>query len=193
MKRILIVTFCLALFVFLVLPATSLQAAEGKVLYNRFNIHAQADRDGLLKASYANYTDPGDGHVIIPPNTKLIIKPWKRFFKDYGFKFELPDGRKGVFEVHVKRLGMSTADYLKLIMSDKPVSLKELTSLDRKGVKQGKALVGMTKKGVMTALGYPSPHATPSLKDNTWKYWRNRFRTMDVEFNGKGRVSRIQY
>jgi len=88
---------------------------------------------------------------------------------------------------------MSTADYLKLIMSDKPVSLKGLTALDKKGVKQGKALVGMTKKGVMTALGYPSPHATPSIDDNIWKYWRNRFRTMDVEFNDKGRVSHIQY
>lgn len=192
MKRFMFLTITLSLFLLCAVSVSPLQAADS-IMYNRFNIHTQADRRGVLKASYANYTDPGADHVVIPPNTKLIVTPWKRFFKDYGFKFELPDGRKGLFEVHVKRLGMSTNEYLKLIMSDKPVSLKGLTALDRKGVKQGKALVGMTKKGVMTALGYPSPHATTSPEENVWKYWRNRFRTIDVEFNSKGRVSHIQY
>ncbi len=70
--------------------------AESKVMYNKYNIHAQADKKGLLKSSYANYTDPGAGHVIVPPNTKLKITPWKRFFKNYGFYYELPDGRRGV-------------------------------------------------------------------------------------------------
>ena len=167
--------------------------AESKIMYNKYNIHAQADKKGLLKSSYANYTDPGAGHVIIPPNTKLKISTWKRFFKDYGFHYELPDGRRGVFEVHEKRLGISVADYEKLILSPEPVSLKGFSAIDLKGIKNGKAYKGMTKKGVMTALGYPASHETPSLEDNQWKYWRNRFRTVVVEFNSKGKVVNVRY
>ncbi len=167
--------------------------ADSKIMYNKYNIHAQADKKGLLKSSYANYTDPGDGHVIVPPNTKLTIKPWKRFFKNYGFYYELPDGRRGVFEVHEKRLGISVDDYEELIMSPKPVSLKGFSAIDLKGIKKGKAYKGMTKKGVMTALGYPASHETPSLEDNQWKFWRNRFRTVVVEFNSKGKVVNVRY
>jgi len=167
--------------------------AAGATMYNKYNIHAQADKKGLLKSSYANYTDPGAGHVIVPPNTKLIIKPWKRFFKNYGFYYELPDGRRGAFEVHEKRLGMSVDDYEELIMSSKPVSMKGFSAIDRKGIKKGRAYKGMTKKGVMTALGYPASHETPSLEDNQWKYWRNRFRTLLVEFNSKDKVVNIRY
>ncbi|MCK5540829.1 MAG: hypothetical protein KAI69_07845, partial [Deltaproteobacteria bacterium] len=158
-----------------------------------YNIHAQADKKGLLKSSYANYTDPGEGHVIIPPNTKLTVRPWKRFMKTYGFHYDLQDGQHGVFEVHEKRMQMSIDDYEELILSSKPVSLKGFSAVDLKGIKKGKAYKGMTRKGVLTALGYPAAHETPSLDDNQWKYWRNRFRTVVVEFNSKGRVVNVRY
>ncbi|HDS15958.1 MAG TPA: outer membrane protein assembly factor BamE [Proteobacteria bacterium] len=82
---------------------------------------------------------------------------------------------------------------MELILSAKPVSLKGLSEVDLKGVKAGKAYNGMTKKGVMAALGYPAAHETPSLDDNQWKYWRNRFRTVVVEFNTNGIVSNVRY
>ncbi|HIE06990.1 MAG TPA: hypothetical protein EYP64_02980 [Desulfarculaceae bacterium] len=167
--------------------------AESKVMYNKYNIHAQADKKGLLKSSYANYTDPGAGHVIVPPNTKLTIKLWRRFMTRVGFYYELPNGRRGAFEVQEKRVGMSLDDYEELILSPQPVSLKGFSAIDLKGIKKGKAYKGMTKKGVMTALGYPAAHETPSLDDNQWKYWRNRFRTVVVEFNSKGKVVNVRY
>ena len=167
--------------------------AAGETMYNKYNIHAQADRKGLLKSSYANYTDPGTGHVIVPANTKLTVRPWKRFMKNYGFYYDLPDGRHGVFEVHERRLGISVDEYMEQILSPKPVSLKGFSAVDLKGIKKGKAYKGMTKKGVMTALGYPAAHETPSLDNNQWKYWRNRFRTLVVEFNNKGRVVNVRY
>lgn len=55
----------------------------------------------------------------------------------------------------------------------------------------GKALEGMTKQGVVYALGIPPRHVTPSLDADTWKYWTNRYGTFNVEFNEKGIVSRI--
>jgi hypothetical protein len=32
------------------------------------------------------------------------------------------------------------------------------------------------------ALGYQASHRIPSLENNTWVYWRNRWNTRVVEF-----------
>ncbi len=192
-KRVIRIVTLLLVATFLVGGFLSNVYAASETVYNKYNIHAQADKKGLLKSSYANYTDPGNGHVIIPPNTKLTIRPWKRFMKNYGFYYDLADGRHGVFEVHEKRLGISVDEYVEQICSEKPVSLKGFSKIDLKGIKKGKAYKGMTKKGVMTALGYPATHETPSLDDNQWKYWRNRFRTVVVEFNSAGVVVNVRY
>lgn len=192
-KRVIKIVTLLLMTTFLIGGFMSNVYAAGETMYNKYNIHAQADKKGLLKSSYANYTDPGGGHVIVPANTKLTVRPWKRFMKNYGFYYDLPDGRHGVFEVHERRLGISVDEYMEQILSPKPVSLKGFSATDLKGIKKGKAYKGMTKKGVMTALGYPAAHETPSLEDNQWKYWRNRFRTLVVEFNSKGTVVNVRY
>lgn len=66
-----------------------------------------------------------------------------------------------------------------------------LGKIDRQGIKEGRVIPGMTKAGVILAVGYPPEHATPELKLNVWKYWRNRFATRQVYFEG-GKVSRIE-
>jgi len=65
-----------------------------------------------------------------------------------------------------------------------------LGSVDRRGIKEGRALPGMTRAGVILAIGYPPEHATPSLDSSVWKYWRNRFGTRLIHFEG-GKVARI--
>lgn len=67
-----------------------------------------------------------------------------------------------------------------------------LSSLDKKGIEQGKALIGMTKEGVTLAIGYPPEHKTPSLDSNQWMYWSNRWNKFIVIFNDKGLVEQIQ-
>lgn len=66
-----------------------------------------------------------------------------------------------------------------------------LGSVDRQGIKEGRALPGMTRAGVILAIGYPPEHATPSLDSSVWKYWRNRFATTLIHFEG-GKVARVQ-
>ena len=66
-----------------------------------------------------------------------------------------------------------------------------LGSVDRQGIKEGRALSGMTRAGVIFAIGYPPEHATPSLDPSVWKYWRNRFGTRLIHFEG-GKVARIE-
>jgi hypothetical protein len=166
---------------------TAQGASSDSTKYLKFNIHA-FDNGRDIKASYANWTNPGNGHLLIPVNTPIETGRWRR-----GFYFVTKDtGKKVLFEFHKKRMGMSVQDYIGLITSPEPVALSSFSEADLEGISEGKARVGMTKTGVMTALGYPAAHKTPSLVANTWIYWRNRFKTMAVEFDESGIVKEIR-
>ena len=162
-KMLSLFSFCM-LILFFSQPAF----AKGEILFTKYNIHTQSKDATNFKASYANFTDPGAGHVIIPAGTEIqMVKNGRR-----GFVFTYDGGSKKVtFEYHSKRMGMSTDEYIELITSPEPVSYPGLSKQDQKGVADGKAYKGMTREGVMIALGYPAAHKTPSLDANTWIYW----------------------
>jgi hypothetical protein len=170
--------------------------AEEEVRYLKNNIHYQErpDRGGKLvrRASYANYTDPGEGHKVLPVNTKVEIKV-KRGWRGKGIQItDLSDGKLIHFEYNKRNMKIPMADYIELISSPQKVSLKGLSQLDHKGIKNGKVYLGMSKKGVQMAFGYPATHRTPSLEDNNWTYWRNRFQTTVITFDSKGKVIGIR-
>ena len=71
-------------------------------------------------------------------------------------------------------------------------SLEKMSDLDRKGIAQGTALVGMSKRGVTLAMGYPPMHVNPSLDSDRWIYWRHRFNRVAVIFDEYGRVTSIE-
>ncbi|OGP59485.1 MAG: hypothetical protein A2V65_09550 [Deltaproteobacteria bacterium RBG_13_49_15] len=176
----------LALVVFCVFNAP-VWSADG-VIYLKNNIHAQQGRRDI-KASFANWTNPGAGHTIIPVNTAVIVDSSPSTFRRSVFSFTVQDSKKTVImEYNEKLMGMSVDDYLKLITSPNPVALEKLSAADQKGIKDGKASIGMTKDGVRMALGYPAVHMTPTLEDNKWTYWTNRFKSVVVEFDSSGKV-----
>ena len=163
--------------------------AQDEPRFNKYNIHTQGKDATNFKASYANYTDPGTGHVIIPVGTEIQVtkQGWR------GFVFTYDSGSKKVtFEYQKKRMGMGMDEYIELITSLNPVSYSGLSKQDRKGIADGKAYKGMTRKGVMAALGYPAVHKTPSLDAKTWVYWANRFKTIAVDYDDHGKVSRVR-
>lgn len=134
-------------------------------------------------ASYANYVQPDSGHFFIPLNTPVSIGRWRG-----GFTMtRQDDGQLVYFEYRAANMGgMSVEEYLNLITGPQKVSLSGLGATDVKGIKEGRALKGMTKKGVRMAWGYPARHKTPSLDDDVWTYWRNRWVMKTVTFsNGK--------
>ena len=89
-----------------------LNSAAGVKYYLKNNIHAQVgSRD--TKASYANWTDPGAGHVIIPVNTPVEIGKYRK-----GLVItNLTDQRKIYFEFHSRNMGMGVDEYIQLIAS----------------------------------------------------------------------------
>lgn len=67
-----------------------------------------------------------------------------------------------------------------------------LSSSEIDAIRAGRVEKGMSKKAVLISFGYPPKHQTPSLDDNVWRYWRDRFRTIVVEFDASGQVSDIK-
>lgn len=164
-------------------------AAAAETRFTKYNIHAQVKEGAVANASYANYTDPGVGHIIVPAGTQITIdkKSQKRF------EFTYDNGSMRVrFDYHSKRMGMDVDEYIALITSAEPVSFADLTQLDQEGMKAGKAGKGMTRAGVLAALGYPAAHKTLSLDAKTWIYWTNRFGTVAVDFDDNGKVSAVR-
>jgi hypothetical protein len=168
-------------------PPQANLTSKGNPLFLQNNIHAQSGgRD--TKASYANWTDPGSGHIIIPVNTPVEIGRFRR-----GFSIKnLNSGKFIYFEYNSTNMGMSAEQYIDLITSLKKVNLDQLSEIDQKGIKSGEAFIGMSKAGVRIALGYPATHRTPSLEDNSWVYWRDRWKTKVIEFDTAGKVSNIR-
>lgn len=160
-------------------------------VYLQTNIHGytRVNRGNTeYLASYANYVQPDTGHFYVPVNTVVSIGKWRGGFtmtrQDNGqlIYFEYRSGNMG---------GMSVEEYLNLITGPQPASLKGLSGTDLKGIKEGRALNGMTKKGVQIAWGYPAKHRTPSLDDDVWTYWRNRWVMKTVTFSN-GKVTGVQ-
>jgi len=163
-------------------------SALAQELYLKYNVHTQVDRANVLKGSYANYTNPGDGHTIIPAGTKINItkKSRRGFFFSHEFS-----GQEAFVEYHQKNMGMDMDTYIDLITSSSPINLSKFSATDQKGIKEGKAILGMTREGIMTALGYPASHRTPNLESSRWIYWQNRFRTLAIDFGADDKVSSI--
>jgi len=166
-------------------PQQTVNTSVQEALFLQNNIHAQkGQRD--TKASYANWTDSGSGHIIIPVNTPVKIGTYNRGLTIIN----LMDKQKVFFEFNTKNMDMGAQEYINLITAPSNVNLQNLSSIDQKGIKDGKAYVGMSKRGVRIALGYPATHMTPSLESNTWVYWRNRFSNFKVEFDASGKVTK---
>ncbi|MDX1709365.1 MAG: hypothetical protein R3274_12235, partial [Desulfobacterales bacterium] len=128
-------------------------------------------------------------HIIIPVNTPVEFGRYRR-----GFAIKnLNDNSLIYFEFNERNMGMSSGEYINLITSSNKVDLNKLSAIDQDGIRDGKALVGMSKKGVRIALGYPAAHRTPSLETSAWVYWRNRFTTKVIEFDTQGKVKKIRF
>lgn len=194
MKRSFII-YLLVVFLFVVTGCVSPQLTKTKdaveedvAVYTRFNIHGQQKSGSIVNASFANWTGPFQGHVVIPMNTKVIVKSKMR-----GIGFVVVDsGQKINFQYDERRMEMSSDDYIALITSPRKVSTASFSQKDLKGIAEGKALKGMSKNGVMAALGYPATHKTPSPKSNQWIYWNSRYGTREVVFNNAGIVINVR-
>jgi len=153
--------------------------AASDVVYTQNNIFVaeQVSRGEMVyKASYSGWVDLRPPFMILPAGSKVTVGKSR-----HGFSLLAADGKEIIFE-YKRNLPMPVAEYIAKITSDKPFNLDRFDKADRAGIKAGKVSPGMSKGGVIAALGYPPVHKVLSLEDNAWTYWKDRYRTLVIEF-----------
>jgi hypothetical protein len=155
---------------------------SGSTLYTLTNLHPDPVKHQLYSS---NFQLPGG---LIPRCTavKAVSISKKRFefsVKDVVYRYDFnPRSNPEGLDANLKQyFGKSCSN----------TAVTSLSATDQKGIREGKAYVGMSKQGLIYAMGYPpvSP-TTPDIKAPVWKYFINRFNTMNVEFKGNT-VSKI--
>lgn len=101
-------------------------------------------------------------------------------------------GCRAAIETHHNSLVDPVPKYLDKYFGQKCESkVGTMSAVDAQGIRAGAALVGMTKPGVILAIGYPPEHATPTLESNSWMYWKARFGKRQIQFTD-GKVTGIR-
>jgi len=98
------------------------------------------------------------------------------------------------YDKHTKKAGISFDTVLGDFFGAKcdADKVKGLSGVDQKGIRKGIAYTGMSKQGILYAMGRPPRHATPDLNGHTWMYWLNRFKRQAVDFDNKGLVEEVR-
>ena len=157
---------------------------EGATMVALVNLHPDSNRKRLYAI---NYQLPS----LVPMCSKVVIE-------DIGKK-EIEFSYEGVtysylWDKHTKNAGESLAENFKHFFGQKcdQAKVATLSEVDQAGVKSGIPKVGMSKEGILFAMGRPPIHATPSLESNTWMYWLNKWKRQAIEFDEKGKVKEVR-
>lgn len=152
---------------------------QAKKIYTQTNLHPDT-RDGSLSAF--NYQKDG----LIPHCTEIEVIDidsdtflFRANNKEYEFEF---DERNGSFDESIQQYFGAACQ---------KVSSK-LNHVDKKGLDMGAVYKGMSKSGVILAIGYPPRHQTPTVRDKVWKYWLNDDETFSVIFDDTSTVKYIK-
>ncbi len=149
-------------------------------VYTLVNLHPDEQRHRLYSV---NYQQSG----LIPRCSKVAIESVDK----RKMTFRLDGGPEYEYVFH-NSLRDPIPKHLDKVFGKKcdKASVEKMSDVDRKGIRAGTVLPGMSKRGVTLALGYPPEHATPSLDSDVWTYWKNRFGKLKVTF-ANGKVSEI--
>jgi len=162
---------------------------EGHYYFLGHNLHADL---GNGKVSSVNYQLRG---AMIPWGTEVrIVRVYRNslVFEDvakrrqYKYGFHWKTRYTVSLEEHLKRTFLESDSELRK-------QVESLSELDKDGIYEGRVKPGMSREGVLIAIGYPPEFANREelMTDREWLYWINRFERMVVGFGRDGLVNRI--
>jgi len=168
----------LVLMFVLALAFSSLYAESlsGKTYYTRTNIWYE-NPNKILSTNYHR-------GAILPIGTTVKIHSIK------GEKIQFtPDGSAQMFTLinDSKTSTISTDELFNRYFSVESVQVGvgdyyQATEADRENIKNGIITLGMSRKAVLMAYGYPPTHRTPLLTSDIWHYWYSRPSEVNVYF-----------
>ena len=131
---------------------------------------ANFQQDGLIPAGSAVRLDALNGKVL-----KFTVLDTAR---TYQYRNHNASGEP--FMAHLERIFGT---------EDPSAEIAGLCQEDQDGIAQGRALPGMTRRGVYLAMGPPPRNITPTQEAPVWQYHRNRWGPkIKVSFDSDGIV-----
>lgn len=111
-----------------------------------------------------------------------------------SFKFRVVSTRREYEYFNHKAAAEPFPDHLRRFFgpSCPREQLATLSELDREGIREGRAINGMSRRGVILAMGPPPRHVNPDLNAPALMYWRNRFNRVEIRFGADDRVTEIR-
>ena len=159
-------------------PRMHVQGADG-IVYTQTNMHAA--RNGQV--SSVNYTGTTRIPICTPVRIGRINARQMRFTNaqtGQRYVYVMHRSARTPIDQHVQRyFGTGCPD------------ISTMSPEDQSGIQSGQVYQGMTKQGVIMAVGYPPEHRTQSLNEDVWRYWRTRMGSYEVYFSN-GLVSGIR-
>lgn len=149
--------------------AASTSFASNREYFTQFNAWTYNDR---------LTTDNFGINRIIPVNSKIRIVKVREYEAELAvgnYKFQLRINRS-----HSQK---TCTEFLKLYLRSEPADLSKYSEAAQQAIQSGEIRAGMTKAEVVVARGYPPESITPSLDDNQWTYWRDRWFSFVVRFD----------
>lgn len=179
-----IVSWVILMFSGASLAADAQSMVNAPGIYTLTNLHPDLENRRLYSTNYQlSYLIPVCTEVEI---TKLSKKKMKFKVKETNIEYEYLLHRKAT-------PGGLNANIEKHFGPDCPQNeISSLSKIDQDGIKNGQPAVGMTKRGIIIAMGHPPEHVTPSLDQDLWMYWRNKFARRSVTFGADGKVSELR-
>lgn len=154
-------------------------------LYTLYNIHVDHTQNRIFTV---NYQLPG---IVIPICTKVAIEG----YNNSTLKFKtLPDNKNYVYLSH-RAIKDKLSDHITKVFGDEcnRKEMAALSGIDKEGITKAEALPGMTKKGVLYAIGNPPSNLNKDIENSKeWTYWKNRWIKFTVIFNDRGIVESIK-
>ncbi|MBN1627084.1 MAG: hypothetical protein JW944_11215 [Deltaproteobacteria bacterium] len=156
--------------------------AAGEKTYTAYNMWYELGKEDAMWA--INYKTG----IMIPAGTEvssIMVKESQIYF------VTVDDKRRYTVNFNAKfHPGKRPTDYARMMFSEKDFLelTKGMSQTDIDGINEGLIMVGMTKKAVIVAYGYPPEHKTPDLNGNVWRYWLNRFSSTEINFDDDGKT-----
>lgn len=151
----------------------------GNIYYTQVSLQYEKGRH--LTTNYRKGT-------IVPINTQVQLQE----ITGSDIKLEiLPEHTPLRIENVEKHTGDSTPAAFAKLFGKSKVALSVFSGVERENILAGRVAIGMRKKAVIAAIGYPPITETTSLAINEWTYWSSRFNRFIVKFQND-KVVQIQ-
>jgi len=153
---------------------------RGEILYTQTVLHWEKQQMSAANFLVGSFLPHGSAVKVVACNQNRLEFKLLSTGETFYYKFQ-------------KQAGEPLKDHLKKIFATSwdPATVTSMSAIDQKGVAEGTSYVGMSKKGVTIALGYPPHKENPNLVAPVWTYWKNKYNRIKVVFDENGIVMEI--